>query len=71
MGMAEAQAVCERIRIAITEIDCRDFAEGLSLSASIGLAGSTDCSHHEKLVSRADAHLYQAKRGGRNQVVSG
>jgi diguanylate cyclase (GGDEF)-like protein len=69
MSMAEAQAVCERIRIAITEIDCRDFAEGLSLSASIGLAGSGESSHHEKLVSRADANLYQAKHAGRNQVV--
>lgn len=69
MSMTEAQAVCERIRIAITEIDCSDFAEGLQLSVSIGLAASSDCSHHEKLVTRADANLYQAKRSGRNQVV--
>jgi diguanylate cyclase (GGDEF)-like protein len=68
--MADAQAICERVRIAITEIDCSDFAAGLSLSASIGLAESSGSSHHEKLISRADANLYQAKRSGRNQVVS-
>jgi diguanylate cyclase (GGDEF)-like protein len=67
--MAGATAQAERLRTAIEAIDCSDFAPGLLITASIGLAERTGLSHHERLVSRADQRLYEAKHGGRNRVV--
>jgi len=68
-GLAEASLQAERLREAIEAIDCSDFAPGLAITASIGLSERTGLSHHEKLVSRADERLYEAKNGGRNRVV--
>jgi diguanylate cyclase (GGDEF)-like protein len=68
-GMADATAQAERLRLAIEAIDCADFAPGLKITASIGLAERTGLSHHERLVSRADQRLYEAKHAGRNRVA--
>jgi diguanylate cyclase (GGDEF)-like protein len=67
-GMAEAVELAEQLRAAIEAIDCSDFAPGLKITASIGLAERTGLSHHERLVSRADERLYEAKHAGRNRV---
>jgi len=64
-----ARLKCEKIRLAIQAIDCNNFAPGLKLAVSIGISERTGLSHHEKLASKADVKLYEAKRGGRNQVV--
>ncbi|MCX7033286.1 MAG: diguanylate cyclase [Arenimonas sp.] len=69
-GVAEATRQAEQLRAAIEEIDCSDFAPGLRITASIGIAERTGLSHHERLVSRADERLYQAKHAGRNRVVA-
>jgi diguanylate cyclase (GGDEF)-like protein len=66
--MAEAQRQAELLRGAIEAIDCSDFAPGLRITASIGLAERTGLSHHERMVSHADARLYDAKHAGRNRV---
>jgi diguanylate cyclase (GGDEF)-like protein len=63
------KVTCEKIRLAVQAIDCSSFAPGLTLSVSIGLSERTGLSHHEKLASKADSKLYEAKRNGRNQVV--
>ena len=68
--MASARASAERIRLAIAAMDCSTFAPGLQLTVSIGLAERTGFPHHEKMVSRADEKLYEAKHGGRNQIVA-
>ncbi len=68
--IAKAVAQAERLRAAIEAIDCTDFAPGLRITASIGVAERTGLSHHERLVSRADERLYQAKHAGRNRVMS-
>jgi diguanylate cyclase (GGDEF)-like protein len=68
--IAEAVKLAESLRKAIEAIDCSDFAPGLQITASIGLSERTGLSHHERLVSRADQHLYEAKHGGRNRVAS-
>ena len=69
-GTEAAVRQAERLREAIEAIDCSDFAPGLRITASIGIAERTGLSHHERLVSRADERLYQAKHAGRNRVVS-
>jgi diguanylate cyclase (GGDEF)-like protein len=65
-----AHQICERLRAAIERTDCSSFAPGFRLSISIGVTDHVGLSHHEKLISRADAHLYEAKRAGRNRVCS-
>ena len=67
--LESARLKCEKIRLAIQAIDCSSFAPGLKLTVSIGLSERTGLSHHEKLASKADAKLYEAKRNGRNQVM--
>jgi len=67
--MASARASAERLRMAIAAADCSAFAPGLKLTVSIGIAERTGLSHQEKMISRADEKLYQAKHAGRNQVV--
>ncbi|MGH8107183.1 MAG: two-component regulator propeller domain-containing protein [Arenimonas sp.] len=67
--LESARLKCEKIRLAIQAIDCNSFAPGLKLTVSIGLSERTGLSHHEKLASKADVKLYEAKRNGRNQVV--
>ncbi|WP_344963380.1 ligand-binding sensor domain-containing diguanylate cyclase [Oceanisphaera sediminis] len=65
---ADAFTLCERVRLAIAECDCRHIAPGLSLTVSMGLV-QADLFAEEKLLSQADKALYQAKNQGRNQVV--
>lgn len=43
---------------------------GLAVTASFGVATLKPGENFDQLFSRADAALYEAKRGGRNQVVS-
>ena len=69
-GVDQAVEQAERLRTAIEAIDCSDFAPGLRITASIGVAERTGLSHHERLVSRADERLYQAKHAGRNRVMA-
>jgi len=70
MDLHAATALCEHLRRAIEAIDCRDFAPGLKINVSIGVAERIGLAHHERLVSRADGKLYEAKHTGRNRVVA-
>jgi diguanylate cyclase (GGDEF)-like protein len=69
-GLAREQALarCEKLRQAVAAIDTSSFAPGFAMSVSMGVADRTGLTHHEKLINRADALLYQAKRSGRNRV---
>ncbi len=65
-----AELLAERLRLAIRSIDCRDIAQGLRITASIGVATLNPVEETaEQLLKRADEALYQAKRQGRDQVV--
>ena len=63
-----AQDICERIREAIMLADCSAVAPGLHLTISMGIAEFAGEAQHEKLLSRSDAALYQAKKHGRNRI---
>lgn len=71
--MDTAQAVTARL---CRDIEVSPFAgsmiqNGLTITGSIGVAVTDDREETaEDLVKRADEALYEAKRGGRNQVVA-
>lgn len=65
----DACARAERLRAAIAAIDSTLFAPGLQITVSIGIAARGDLGHRERMISRADQKLYEAKRAGRNRVV--
>jgi PleD family two-component response regulator len=62
--------VCNRLREAIAGWSWDGIAPGLSVTASIGLAASSEAADPGQVLQRADHRLYAAKTGGRNKVVS-
>ena len=68
VGLDQARACCERLRMAVEQLDCSAFAPGWKMSISGGVAERTGLAYYEKLVSRADDLLYEAKRSGRNRI---
>jgi diguanylate cyclase (GGDEF)-like protein len=69
-SLQQGHEVCDRLRHAIESTDYQDIAAGLTVTASFGLAVNTGLAHYDKLISRADSLLYQAKAKGRNTVCS-
>ncbi|MCD7100100.1 GGDEF domain-containing protein [Stenotrophomonas sp. MMGLT7] len=65
-----AQAIAESLRkqIAATQVPVTD-AQVLAITASIGVAMYDGHPDYERLMSRADAAMYEAKANGRDQVV--
>jgi diguanylate cyclase (GGDEF)-like protein len=67
----EAQAVMERVRLALNAqpIDLR--GKPVALTISVGIAGlASESMSLDTLLDHADHALYQAKDAGRNRVVS-
>ena len=63
-----AELLAQRIR---QNVEALVFAhpQGLSVTMSLGVASLTGRDSSKSLFERADNALYQAKQGGRNQVV--
>jgi diguanylate cyclase (GGDEF)-like protein len=61
----------ERLRAAVAAMTEREgLPAGVRITVSIGLAAINAADDGSQLLQRADAALYQAKRGGRNRVVA-
>lgn len=68
-SLPAAWAKAERLRASIQEIDLRHGRRGIGITASFGVAClDPSITELESLIERADAALYQAKSGGRNQT---
>jgi diguanylate cyclase (GGDEF)-like protein len=63
-----AQGVAERLRQQIESHDWERIAQGLKVTVSIGVADDLSLPDFEKLLSLADARMYQAKNDGKNKV---
>lgn len=71
-GLEEARKVAERIRVAISQSQVQVVGHSLSVTASLGVACSSDdgISTAEPLLRLADSRLYAAKSGGRDRVIA-
>ncbi|MEO0983497.1 MAG: GGDEF domain-containing protein [Pseudomonadota bacterium] len=67
---AQADSVCERLRARIEASTIRQGRLEAGVTASFGLAGLTPENELESAIEQADAALYEAKRLGRNRIVS-
>lgn len=66
----DAQAVAERLKDNVAELQLLDEMRDLRLSVTIGVAvACADDTDLDALITRADNMLYAGKRDGRNQVV--
>jgi diguanylate cyclase len=70
--LREAMAVAERIRgrLAQSTLQLPQGGPRVSVTASLGVATAGPGENPEQLIARADAALYEAKRGGRNRACS-
>ena len=62
--------IAERIRQTVQNHPWYTFHPDLAIIISAGIASDLSVESHEKLVGSADKKLYEAKRGGRNRLVS-
>jgi len=60
--------ILEKVRLAIEQIDLRNGAAQVPLTASIGCTSDL-CGDIEQMLAKADEAVYQAKEAGRNRVV--
>jgi len=67
-GEAVATSVAERVREATARLAFPNPAERVRVTVSAGVALTRPGDSAKKLLKRADAALYAAKHGGRNQV---
>ncbi|MDI6101400.1 GGDEF domain-containing protein [Actinoplanes sp. NEAU-A12] len=68
---AEAATIADTVRGAVRAHPWVDLTRGLPVTVSIGVAGTDEGGDAPSaLLSRADARLYEAKRGGRDRVAS-
>lgn len=62
--------LAERLRTTIAATTFSTDAQDISITVSIGVAQLQDDDSIETVISRADAALYQAKKSGRNRVMT-
>ena len=70
---AQAQLIAERIRQSVcrNRFETGGDCEPLAVTVSIGVSALDDpLDQPDDILKRADLALYDAKRGGRNQVIA-
>lgn len=65
-----AEAVAEKIRMAIARQPLQTGGQALPITASLGVSSTRADSGLEALLRPADSAMYQAKQSGRNRVLS-
>jgi diguanylate cyclase (GGDEF)-like protein len=63
-----AARLIERIRGAVSSADWSDIGQGLKVSVSCGITSVRTTDTLDGVLARADQALYEAKRGGRDQL---
>ena len=67
---SKAAEIANNIRFIISEIEHNEFPENLTITASFGIASTSDSIwESNKIIDHADQALYIAKQSGRNRVV--
>ena len=65
----KAKEICEAVRVCVENSGFNHRGKAVPISISIGLTLAGDKEESDNIYERADKALYQAKEGGRNQVV--
>ncbi len=68
---SEAKHIAERVRRAVNELAVNSNTGPVHATVSIGCSSLIESDDINSLFERGDKALYQAKRNGRNQVISG
>lgn len=68
--LRQAQALCERLRLAVERTDWRSLGVAVDVTISFGIAQLGAAMTPQVLLDRADRNLYAAKNDGRNRVVA-
>ena len=68
--LTAANAICESLIAQLRAHPMTRYQPQIALRASVGVASFDGSEHVAQLLQRADAALYQAKHGGRDQVVA-
>jgi diguanylate cyclase (GGDEF)-like protein len=64
----QALAICERLRLSVERFDWQSIHPELQVTISVGLSSDSALANPDRLLSVADAKLYEAKRAGKNRV---
>lgn len=67
---ASAHLVAERIRVAASQLSCNHGTRNFGFTISLGVSELEQGEHITDFFDRADKALYEAKKSGRNNVVS-
>ncbi|KJD45871.1 GGDEF domain-containing protein [Paenibacillus terrae] len=66
----EAYQIAENIRHAVEKMIFHEKKQNISVTVSIGLKSYTEEMNKDSFFQEADDYLYQAKRSGKNKIVS-
>ena len=69
-NIQEASLLANQIRSDIESKKIEFEGKQISVTVSMGIAGSAEGGVYQELLNKADERLYKAKENGRNQVIA-